>query len=234
MSSSNKKTHFKDLSSFSIAAKNTIYEDDEKNDKGNNECPSQFEVENILKENDFGNEEEIGKQYRKYIEEEEYEKDGLLEDLRDPDGSWLVDSELKPLFEWNDDQSNQFKKLLLRLMVEKKQEIKIRDRHKSFVKSLLKKSQSKAFLDLYKKNEVLLSKNIEQTKSDIQMPTYINRAIWFRSDDENLERLIDQAVKEVILLESIWNDTEFINNIYSNDRFDICVEQIFKLKFRFF
>eukprot|EP01083_Nonionella_stella_P007455 21557_1 len=30
-----------------------------------------------------------------------------------------------------------------------------------------------------------------------QMPTYIHRAIWFRSDDETLERLVDRAVKFV-------------------------------------
>eukprot|EP01083_Nonionella_stella_P310665 1104803_1 len=46
-----------------------------------------------------------------------------------------------------------------------------------------------------------------------QMPTYIRRAIWFRSDDETLERLVDRAVK-FVCKSTFWNDPEWIGNLY--------------------
>eukprot|EP01084_Bolivina_argentea_P130442 230265_1 len=65
-----------------------------------------------------------------------------------------------------------------------------------------------------------------------QMPTYINRAIWFRSDDENLERLIDQSVKQALKLKE-WNMCEFVNKIY-NEKFEDNVDVVWKKNFHFF
>eukprot|EP01084_Bolivina_argentea_P079078 143498_1 len=45
-----------------------------------------------------------------------------------------------------------------------------------------------------KEEEKVYADYEESVFRDEQMPTYINRAIWFRSDDENLERLVDKAV----------------------------------------
>merc|ERR1712228_1078872 len=66
-----------------------------------------------------------------------------------------------------------------------------------------------------------------------QMPTYINRAIWYRSDDESLERLVDKSVKQV-LLSPLWNDTEFVRNIYDENKFQDSVEKIYRENFHFF
>ena len=229
--------HIRDISSLTglgvtlqSLPEDVMIDDDDDNNK-DNQCPSQSQLENILKENDFGNEEKIAARYKEYIDQEEYEKDGLLEDLRDEDGSWLVDSELKAFFEWNDDQTNRFKQLLLQLMEEKQQQVTLRKKHQSRFKSILTKTKSKAFLGALKKTATLQpQKNEHQTS----MPTYINRAIWFRSDDENLERLIDKAVKEVLNIDSIWQNPQFVKNIYSNQHFSSCIDQIFKLKFKFF
>eukprot|EP01083_Nonionella_stella_P100522 283630_1 len=59
-----------------------------------------------------------------------------------------------------------------------------------------------------------------------QMPTYIHRAIWFRSNDEHLERLVDQAVEHLLLQRSLWNDATFITNLYDSRQFEKNVERI--------
>eukprot|EP01084_Bolivina_argentea_P201739 344791_1 len=77
---------------------------------------------------------------------------------------------------------------------------------------------------------------VEQQPSKHQppMPIYIFRAIWFRSNDEILERLVDDAVRGVLEMNNIWTDPEFISNIYDDKSFSLCVEQIFKSQCRFF
>eukprot|EP01083_Nonionella_stella_P180682 644924_1 len=58
-----------------------------------------------------------------------------------------------------------------------------------------------------------------------QMPTYIHRAIWFRSDDETLERLVDRAVK-FVCKSLLWDDPDWIGNLYVAKHFEDNVESI--------
>eukprot|EP01083_Nonionella_stella_P059654 156069_1 len=81
-----------------------------------------------------------------------------------------------------------------------------------------------------------VEKSMEQQQKQVEhdMPTYINRAIWFRYDDETVERLVDRAVKEVVQLDQFWSDPQLVANIYDDDLFCLSVEEIFKVKFHFF
>eukprot|EP01084_Bolivina_argentea_P217108 368684_1 len=230
------RSHFRGLSSslgqFGAAMKSIAEENEQTDDENkDNKCPTTDQVLQILKENDFKNANEIAKEYEKYVAEEEYEKETLMEDLRDPDGSWLADSELRSIFEWSDEQTTKFKQLVLKLMVEKAKEVRMKSKHQAVFKSMLKKTQSKAFFNAFKKTAEKVKKESDHQSS---MPTYINRAIWFRSDDENLERLVDNAVKEVLNMDDIWLDVNFVENIYKNSGFNSCIEVIFKRKFKFF
>eukprot|EP01084_Bolivina_argentea_P003142 5860_1 len=65
------------------------------------------------------------------------------------------------------------------------------------------------------------------------MPTYMNRAIWYRLDDENLERLVDQSVKKVLNMKQ-WDMPDFVNNIYDEKKFEESVDIIWKKNFHFF
>eukprot|EP01083_Nonionella_stella_P062258 161902_1 len=67
-----------------------------------------------------------------------------------------------------------------------------------------------------------------------QMPTYIRRAIWFRSDDETLERLVDRAVTVVCNDTTLWNDAEFIDHLYDARSYEGNVERIVYDNFEFF
>eukprot|EP01083_Nonionella_stella_P197115 724899_1 len=58
-----------------------------------------------------------------------------------------------------------------------------------------------------------------------EMPTYIHRAIWFRSDDETLERLVDRAVA-FVCKSPYWDKPEFIRNLYDAWRFQLNVETV--------
>eukprot|EP01083_Nonionella_stella_P078686 215470_1 len=82
--------HFKDIdSSLGIGAMiAAISEDDPFSDddtgmaQGTKQCPSEDQVRGILSNNGFKNASEIAKDYQKYIEEEAYEQETLMEDLR--------------------------------------------------------------------------------------------------------------------------------------------------------
>eukprot|EP01083_Nonionella_stella_P152655 489618_1 len=59
-----------------------------------------------------------------------------------------------------------------------------------------------------------------------QMPTYIHRAIWSRSDDETLEQLMDLAVT-CVCNNNLWNDADFIRKLYDAKGFEQNVNGIF-------
>eukprot|EP01083_Nonionella_stella_P172931 594920_1 len=77
-------------------------------------------------------------------------------------------------------------------------------------------------------SESCYAEHERQLRSVEQMPVYIHRAIWFRSDDEHLERLVDQAVKHLLSPKRsiYWNDAEFITNLYDSKEFEKNVELI--------
>eukprot|EP01083_Nonionella_stella_P087183 242431_1 len=103
-----------------------ISEDDAGMTQGTEKCPSEDQVREILSNNGFKNASEIAKDYQMYIEDEAYEQETLMEDLRDPDGSWIADSELKTIFNWNNQQTTKFKQLVLKLIVQKQKAIQMR------------------------------------------------------------------------------------------------------------
>ena len=43
---------------------------------------------------------------------------------------------------------------------------------------------------------------------------YIQIKIWLKSDDENLEMLVDAAIDKILTLD-LWNDLSFVRNIYN-------------------
>eukprot|EP01083_Nonionella_stella_P305567 1066425_1 len=67
-----------------------------------------------------------------------------------------------------------------------------------------------------------------------QMPTYIHKAIWFRSDDETLERLVDRAVTVLCNDTKLWNNAEFIDHLYDARSYEGNVDNISKGHFEFF
>eukprot|EP01083_Nonionella_stella_P180884 646314_1 len=66
-----------------------------------------------------------------------------------------------------------------------------------------------------------------------QMPTYIHRAIWSRSDDETLEQLMDLAVT-CVCNNNLWNDADFIRKLYDAKGFEQNVNGIFGTNLTFF
>ena len=61
-------------------------------------------------------------------------------------------------------------------------------------------------------------------------PEFINVALFDRSDDEYLERLIDKAISKVCYgkqFESLWTDPDFVTQIYDSDEFKGAVEKIY-------
>ena len=58
-----------------------------------------------------------------------------------------------------------------------------------------------------------------------RFPKYIRRAIWYVTSDEIIEKLIDEAVYTLYNKNEIWNDINFIKNLYSqNLNENYCVE----------
>jgi len=60
-------------------------------------------------------------------------------------------------------------------------------------------------------------------------PSFINIALFGRSDDDYLERLIDKALIKICYskqFELLWKDREFIQQIYSNEGFPKAAERV--------
>merc|ERR1711971_909516 len=67
------------------------------------------------------------------------------------------------------------------------------------------------------------------SKNREPFPSFINIALFGRSDDEYLERLIDKALIKICYserFEPLWKDREFIANIYSNEHFPKAAETV--------
>ena len=77
-------------------------------------------------------------------------------------------------------------------------------------------------------------RNIRTDQSDIllkRFPKYICKAIWYTSSDEILETLIDEAVYTLYNNNEIWNDIDFIKDIYTpiDERYCTrCVQKIYE------
>eukprot|EP01083_Nonionella_stella_P279747 951560_1 len=146
--------HFKDISSSlgigtmmaAISEDDPFSDDDTGMAQGTKQCPSEDQVREILSNNGFKNASEIAKDYQKYVEAEAHEQETLMDDLCDPDGSWIADSELKTLYHWNNQQTTNFKQLVLKLMIEKQKAIQMRQKYKATKSSLMKKTKSMALL----------------------------------------------------------------------------------------
>eukprot|EP01083_Nonionella_stella_P219995 787529_1 len=78
------------------------------------------------------------------------------------------------------------------------------------VKSCLQNDQRKK----PNKNAIPRTKSNETMKDPY--PSYIYKSIWFKSDDDNLEALIDRCCKTIADQGNIWNDKQHIMGLYED------------------
>eukprot|EP01083_Nonionella_stella_P228686 810246_1 len=63
---------------------------------------------------------------------------------------------------------------------------------------------------------------------ELKLPTYISKALYYVSEDDVLELLIDQAVSKVLSFDDLWRDSTFCRELYDDVTFKNAVNKIYK------
>eukprot|EP01084_Bolivina_argentea_P285372 489351_1 len=65
-------------------------------------------------------------------------------------------------------------------------------------------------------------------KQELKLPTYISKALYYLSEDDILELLVDRAISKVLSFDQLWRDQTFCNELYNDNTFQKAVDKIYK------